>query len=224
MGVVVQLSHTKDGSMYNRQDPGDTRIIAHRRTWLADQSIDLSDTTRLYITYDDDNSYVKYTVLTAADKGKGMTGDDIEHADAIVTTEPGHALFLPVADCIATTFYDEEHGVLMLSHLGRQSLEQQGGVKSVEFLVEHFQTKPEQLQVWTSASINKDAYKIYKLDNAGMKESLYAQLEKAGVSKEQVIDDTSDTGTDDKYFSHSEYLKGNKPESGCHAMVAMMTK
>lgn len=150
-----------------------------------------------------------------------MRDGDVPLADALVTTTPDLALFLPVADCVATTLYDEEHGVLMLSHLGRHSLEQQGGMKSVEYLIKNFNTHPEALKVWLGPAPSKETYPIFKLDNQGMKEAVFQQLQKAGVTFENITDNPADTATDERYFSYSEFLKGNKPE-GRIAMVAVM--
>lgn len=223
MGVVVALSKVADGSMYDRTQPEDQKVIENRATWLHSHGFSLDDATRLYITYGDDKTYKKYLEVNASDMGKGMRANDIEWADALVTTIPGQVLFLPVADCIATTFYDEAHGVLMLSHLGRHSLEVNGAVESVRYLQTHYDSKPEDIQVWLSASISKDAYPITKLDGKGMKEVIHEQLAKAGIVPEHIIEDAADTGTNPEYFSHSEFLKGNKPSDGCHAMMAVIT-
>ena len=122
MGVIVQLSEVSDGSMYDRTDPLNKAVIANRRRWLGAQNISLEQTTRLFITYDENNSYVSYRPLTAADRGRGMEDGVIESADAIITTTPGHALFLPVADCIATTLYDPDNQVLSCRTLAAKAL------------------------------------------------------------------------------------------------------
>lgn len=207
--------------MHNRRDPLDESVIRNRSTWLTSQGIDPVDTTRLLIRFEGDD-YCRYRVLDDSDKGVNMYDDDDFIADAIITTQPGHALMLPVADCIATTVYDPENEVLMLTHLGRQSLEQDGGVRSVAFLTEEYGSLPEKLQVWISPTISKDAYKIYKLDNKGMKEVFFEQMERAGVLRSNITDNPADTGTTPEYYSYSEHLKGNKPVDGCHAMVAVM--
>ena len=77
---------------------------------------------------------------------------------------------MPLADCIGAVLYDEEHGVLMMSHLGRHSLEHNGGVKSVSYLEENYSSNPAKLKVWLSAAVSKESYKIYALDHKGMKE------------------------------------------------------
>lgn len=221
MSILVELSSVADGSMHNRNDANDPVVIRNRTVWLERRGVAIEAASRVLIKFDGDD-YCRYREVGLREKGINMKGDDGFIADALITTEPGHALFLPVADCIATTIYDPVHRVLMLTHLGRQSLEQQGGVRSVQYLAEHYGSNPRDLQIWTSPTINKDAYPIFKLDNKGMKEAFFEQMEQAGIQRKQINDHTGDTGTDANYYSYSEFLKGNKLEDGCHAMVAVM--
>lgn len=221
MSVRVAFSTVAEGSMHNRRDPLDKAVLRNRERWLTSLHVLPNTTTRVLITYDGDN-YCRYKEVGLTEYGLNMKDDDGLFADALVTTTPGHALMLPVADCVATVLYDPEHEVLMLTHLGRQSLEQQGARRSVEYLERKYASRPQALQVWLSPTINKDAYPIFKLDNKGMKEALYEQLADAGVLPAQVTDIDADTGTDARYYSYSEYLKGNKPEDGCHAVVAVL--
>lgn len=222
MSVVVASSYVSDGSMHNRNDALDATVIANREHWLAKQGLTLNQTTRVRVSYNEGDDFCRYREVGEGEKGEGMQNADFPAADALVTTISGHALFLPIADCVATTIYDEEHEVLMLTHLGRQSLEQHGGVKSVNYLVENYDSNPGTLKVWLSPTVNKDVYKIYELDNKGMKEAVYEQLAEAGVTTENITDNKDDTATNPNYFSYSEYLKGNKPVDGCYAMIAVM--
>lgn len=223
MKAFVATSFVNDGSMKDRTDPINPTVILNRSAWLKRQGIDTNDAVRVRVSYDEpENDYCRYREVGEADKGAGMYDDATEPSDALVTTTPGVALFLPIADCVATTFYDEIHGVLMLSHLGRFSLEQNGGAKSVNYLQEQYNVDPAVLQVWLSATVNKEAYPIFKLDNKGMKEALYEQLLSVGILKKNIIDNTDDTATDSRYFSYSEFLKGNKNEDGTYAMVSVM--
>lgn len=209
--------------MYDPSDQLKNEIILNRSKWLKRNNLSLEDATRVHITYNGDD-FCRYRVVASDDKGEGMSDGAGERADALVTTGINHALFLPIADCVATTLFDEENGVLMLSHLGRHSLEQNGGARSVEFLVKNFRSNPQNLKVWLSPAPNKEAYPIFKLNNQGMKEAVFEQLQRAGVRYENIIDNPADTATDDAYFSYSEFLKGNKPSEGRFAMVAMMTR
>lgn len=222
MNITVAISTIQDGNMYIPDDQENNEIVQNRSDWLEKLEIDIAHTTRLHITYDGDD-FCRYRFVDATNRGEGMKSLGVP-ADALVTTTPGLALFLPVADCVATTLFDEATGVVMLSHLGRHSLEQQGGVKSVEYLVKEFGVNPTHLKVCLGPAPNKEVYPIYKLNNQGMKEATFAQLRAAGVQPENIIDNPADTATDDKYYSHSEFMKGNKPEAGRFAMVAVMKK
>ncbi|OYW84381.1 hypothetical protein B7Z17_04170 [Candidatus Saccharibacteria bacterium 32-49-10] len=218
--VHVAISTVADGSMYSPQHPDGAAEIAARETWFAKQNLALPDATRVAITYDVDN-FCEYRIVGEHDKADGMRGEASARADALITATPGHILFLPVADCVATTLFDAERGVLMLSHLGRHSLEQHGGIRSVEFLVKQYDVNPAKLQVWLSPAPGKQVYPIHKLNGQGMKEAVYEQLLAAGVLRDNINDEAVDTAVDDRYFSYSEYLKGNKPE-GRFAMLAVM--
>lgn len=218
----VAISKVVNGSMHNRNNPLDEEVIASRTEWLRSLDLDIYKAARVRVSFEEGDNYCRYREVDTSNMGEGMFNADSPAADALVTTTPGMALFLPIADCVATTIFDEDNGVLMLTHLGRQSLEQEGGVRSVEYLKERYGSKPENLKIWLSPTVNKDAYKIYKLDNKGMKEVLYEQLEKAGVDLANVIDNKDDTATNPEYYSYSEFLKGNKPIDGCYAMVAVM--
>lgn len=207
--------------MHDRTNALNTYVIVNREKWLKTCGINLNQTTRVRVTYDGSN-YCRYREVSLVDGGAGMQNADNQPADALITTQPGLALFLPIADCVATTIFDEENGVLMLTHLGRQSLEQQGGLKSVQHLQQYYGSKPEKLKIRLSPTVNKDVYPIFKLGNRGMKEALYEQLEKAGVDLANVSDNDDDTATNPNYYSYSEFSKGHKPEDGCYAMVAMI--
>ena len=219
--LVVALSSSQDGSVYNRHDPSDPAVMATRRKWLAPLGVALEDTVRLALYFGDDTDYCQYLTINGQDRGKGMTKADGVIGDAIVTATPGVALFLPVSDCIATTLYDPVNRVLMLSHLGRHSLEQDGGVHSVRYLVEEYGSDPSDLEVWAAPSIDKERYPIWALDGKGMKEAFHEQMERAGIAAENLHDDSRITADDDVLYSYSETLKGNK-SPGSHGMVAMM--
>jgi len=221
--LFVAHSQVKDGSMLNREDYGNAQVLAHRISWLESVGVDPTKTIRVCLSYDNQSDFCRYREIVSSDLPVTTADNANETADALVTTEVGRALFLPVADCIGAVLFDEEHGVLMLSHLGRHSLERGGGTKSVEYLIEHYKTDPKKITVWLSAAISKELYKIYALDNKGMKEALYQQLAAAGVNSDRITDTEHDTGKHADYYSYSEFLKGNKAENGRHAIVAMMT-
>jgi hypothetical protein len=226
--IKVAISTIADGSMLNRHHGSDPVIIANRERFLQKNGIDAEQTTRLKLALHDrlndgETDFCRYSEVSSTDKGAGMHDTNVIISDAIVTREPNHALFLPIADCVATAIYDPVRHVLMLSHLGRHSLEQQGAVKSVQYLVDHYGSSPADLLVWSSPAPNKEVYPIWKLDNQGMKEAWFEQMASAGILPEHITDNPADSATDLNYYSYSEFLKGHRSEDGDYGMVAMMT-
>lgn len=222
MGIIVATSKVSNGSMLDRHDILNPQIIKHRDLFLKKHNISILQTTRLRGNYQR-NDYCRYLELQAPFKDHGMLDDNVPIADALITTESSHALFLPIADCIGATFYDSVNYVLAVAHLGRHSLEQNGGFQIVEYLKNTYAVEASNLQVWLTPAPGKDVYPIFKLDNKGMKEVIFEQLEKAGINKANIIDNPADSTRDLDYFSYSEFLKGNRSQNGNYAVVAMMT-
>ncbi|MFZ2126570.1 MAG: laccase domain-containing protein [Candidatus Microsaccharimonas sp.] len=219
--ILVAISTVADGSMYNRHDKADASVIHNREVFLKKHHISLEQTTRVRTLYEGDN-YCRYKEATEAEKGDGMKDDQVAISDGLVTTNLNHALFLPVADCVGAVLYDPKKQVLMVSHLGRHSLEQGGGIKSVAYLKEKYGCDPKDLKVWLTPAPGKDAYPIWKLDNKGMKEVTFEQLSIAGILPENITDNPADSTKDVNYYSYSEFLKGNRKKDGDHVVVAMM--
>lgn len=221
-GPLILISTVRDGSMLNRDDFSDPVVIANREAFLKKNAVSLNQTTRLNVMYDRDD-YKRYLEVHSDLKGAGMRGDDVEIADALVTTDKQHALFLPIADCVGAVIFDPATQVLMLSHLGRHSMVQYGAEASVRYLVEHYDSRPEDLKIWLSPAASKDNYPLWDLDNAGLIEAAFEQLQKAGVRKENIKDFAIETDKSEEYFSHSEFEKGHRVSDGRFAIVAMMT-
>lgn len=220
--IIVAISTVANGSMLVRDDPTNPRVLVNRERFLGAHGIAMEQTTRFKVAYDRDN-FCEYREVGSHEKGAGMRDGNTFIADAITTTSSGHALMLPVADCVGTILYDPVQKVLMLSHLGRHSLEQDGGKKSVQYLVQQYGSRPKDLRVWLTPAPGKDVYPIWALDNKGMKEATFEQLQAAGIVPHNITDSPIDTDKDPNYFSHSEFLKGHRDEDGDHLIIAMMT-
>lgn len=226
--IVVAISRVSDGSMQNRTETADPVIVANRQAYLAKHGISMDQTTRLApntferAVNQHETDWCKYLEVSDDDKGMGMRDISPQIADAIITSDKNHALLLPVADCVGTVIYDPKNQVLMVTHLGRHSLEQDGGIKSIQYLVDHHKSNPKDLKVWLTPAPNKKVFPIWALDNKGMKEVTLEQLEAAGVLQENVTDNKADTATDPDYFSYTEFFNGRSKEDGDHMIVAMM--
>jgi len=221
MNIRVATSTVDDGNMLVPDDRSNIEVIENRKSFLAKNGFDIERTTRVNVVHEGDN-YCRYYELTEAHKGDGMAYDGIVAADALVTRLPNHALFLPIADCIGAVFFDPDNNILMLTHLGRHSLEQNGGFESVKFLVDHYGSNPNNLQVWLTPAPGPDVYPLYKFDNRSLKNVLYQQMVTAGVLEKNVNDNPADTSKDMNYYSHSEFLQGNRTDDGRYAIVAEM--
>lgn len=219
--LVVAISTVNDGNMYIPTDPSNAAVISNRETFLSQQGLTLQQGVRVCVNYDNETDFCKYRQVSLDDAGFGMTGAG-QPADALVTTDSGLALFLPLADCIGTVLYDGANHVLMLSHLGRHSLEQSGGQKSVEYLVKNYGSNPSAIKVWLTPAPSKSIYPIFKLDNKGMKEALFEQLATAGIKQENITDNPAETDRDDRYYSYTNYVNGRSPDNGRYAIVAMI--
>lgn len=224
MNPIVAISTVDDGSMYNRDNHNDPQVIFHREAFLETHGIELLQTTRLAITYNFDlNDFCQYKTIDADTKGNGMQANDPIIADALFVTDSTHALFLPVADCVGAVFYDSNHHVLGLAHLGRHSLEQNGGQKVINYMKRQFKSEPHLIKVWLTPAPSKEAYPIWALDNQGMKQTTFEQLLSAGILNKNITDNSVETDKDSHYYSYSEFLKGQLNKDGDYAIVAMMT-
>lgn len=219
--VRAVLSSKEDGSLKFGLDNDDV-TLANRRALLEKAGIDINHTSLVGITYDTDD-FVKYRIATTDDKAIGMLRTDMEkHVDALVATEPGHALFLPLADCAGAVIYDPVKKAVMVSHLGRHSVEQSGARKSIEYLKEQLGSNPADLLVWISPSVGKATYPLNAFEGKSLREVIEQQLKDAGVFADHIESSTVDTAHDENYYSHSQFLKGKEVSAGRFAIVAMM--
>jgi copper oxidase (laccase) domain-containing protein len=218
--VIAAISSKADGTM-KFETGGEPAIVKNRQAFLKSVGVDPKETTLVGVTYETED-FAKYRIVDEDEKGIGIENrDNVIAADALVTHNPRHALFLPLADCVGAVLYDEEHHALMVSHLGRHSTEMQGAKKSVEFLRNQYGTNVARLKVWLSPGVGKASYPLVSFHGQSLHEVIESQLEAAGVLRENIENGHIDTAESDDYYSHSQFLKGNG-EHGRFAVIAMM--
>lgn len=217
--ITVALSTVKDGEMSASVDEKQRRI--NRRDFLRNHGIAIDQTVLVYLTYGGED-YARYHTVSAELGGDGMVASSSLEADALFTTNLDVALFLPVADCVAAVLYDPAQRVLGVSHLGRHNLLQDGGRRSIEYMVERFGTDPNAVSVWLSPAAGKANYPLFDFENKSLHEVTVRQLVSAGVRQMNIEIDDRDTTSDPRLFSHSEFLKGRQATDGRQAVVAMM--
>jgi copper oxidase (laccase) domain-containing protein len=222
MNILIAISTIADGNMAIRQDNANKdEVLKNRSAFLQSQNIAMHNTTCVKVDYKGDD-YCRYQEVTKMQKSNGMFDNETMAADALVTRESQQALFLPLADCVGAVIFDPNKQILMVSHLGRHSLEQNGGHKSVRFLVDNYNCDPSELLVWLTPAPGKENYPLFLFDNRAFKDVVFEQLQSAGILTKNITDDPTDTTKDLRYFSHSEFLKRNRLEDGRYAIVAMM--
>jgi len=221
--LIAAVSSTDDGNMkFGVGEPEE--VLVNRRRFLEEAGLDINHTTNVVITYETED-FAKYRVVRADEKGDGMTSTaTLGYADALVVDTPGHALFLPIADCVGAILYSPVHKVLMVSHIGRHSAEVEGGRKSVEYLKAHYGIAPEELQVWLSPAVGSDSYPLHRFEGRSLHNVIVSQLVESGVRRDAIEVSEIDTSTSKNYFSYSQFLKGNETIPGRFAVVAMMVE
>ena len=220
MDCFYTVSSILDGSMKSI-DRSYASVLPARAAFLKNNSLEPSDTTLIQLTYET-NDFCRYQVLSADDKGDGITRHATIEADALIVTEPNHALLLPLADCVGAVIHDPIRNILMVSHLGRHNLEQFGGIKCIQYLINNFDVNPNDLSVWLSPSAGKDGYPLHAFDNHSLSEVTLEQLKATGINEKNINSTTINTITDTNYYSHSEYLRGNQNTDGRFCIVALM--
>jgi len=218
---LIEISTVHDGNMYIPSDAANADVIENRAKWLGKFGLNLDDAVRVYINYARDD-FATYRAVTSSERGHGMRDNRLHAADGLATKDPNVILFLPIADCVGTVLYDPVKCVIMLSHLGRHSIEQNGGQKSVAFLVDKYGSNPHDIEAWLSPAPDANSYPLYTFDDRSLTSVATEQLEKAGIQKKHITTSKIDTATDPNYFSHSAFLKGKKATDGRFAIIARL--
>lgn len=222
MSLKIFISEVSDGPMKPADINNQISVLANRTKFLKRNGIDHTETTLVGIEYCTKN-YKKYKMIGDKKKGDGITNESSIIADALVVNKINHALFLPLADCIGAVLYVKSKNILMLSHLGRHSLEQFGGTESVNYLIKRFNIEPSDVNIWLSPSAGKESYPLAVFNKHSLQDVAIEQFIIKGIPIGNITKSNIDTTTNDKYYSHSQYLKGKQVSDGRFAIVAVMS-
>lgn len=221
MAINIFVSNISHGSMKDGIDNLD-KIMQNQINFLKSVNINPLDTTKLSIIYDK-NNFTTYKTIDSSKKGYGITKKQEVVCDALVVTKKNHAIFLPLADCVGAIIYDKSNKFLMVSHLGRHSLEQNGGVGSIKYLVDYHNADPNNILVWLSPAAGKENYPLYSFKNKGLHEVAKEQFISAGILNQNITISPVDTAKNLNYFSHSQYIVGKRQVDGRFAIVAIIS-
>lgn len=222
MAIVVVNSTLLDGSMQSIHGGNLVRANQSRTDFLNKSGIQPEATTLVRLKYEGDD-YCRYATIDDTFKGDGIVRESTVVSDALVVTQPKHALFLPLADCIGAVLHDPVKNILMVSHLGRHNLEQYGGTRSVEYLQERHNVSPQDVTIWLSPAAGKSNYPLFEFNNRSLHDVAMEQLIRAGIRAENIDISPIDSSQDVNYSSHSQFLKGRRDNDGRFAVVAFMT-
>lgn len=218
--LTIAVSTVHDGTMKRVNAMQLDEVKENWRKFLEVHNTSLERSILLQFDYDH-SSFCHYEAVDESAAGEGILRDG-RLADGLATQTKNLALFLRLGDCIGAVLYDSEHEAVMLSHLGRHNLEQNGGQKSVEFMRQAFGTNPARLEVYFSPSAGAENYPLFDFDNKSLAEVAINQLCAGGARRENIKLSPVDTTTSENYFSHSEYKKGHRKTDGRFAIMAMM--
>lgn len=220
--VVAAVSSIKNGNMkYLGPVMDQPAVDENRAAFLAKFGIRPEQTVLVRTTYDGEN-YTRHHVVTENNRGQGMVRPSSFNSDSLATKSKNIAIFLPIADCIGGFVYDPNQEALMVMHLGRQATEQRGAAKSIAFMAETFQSNPQDLLVWLGPAPSEKTYPLFSFDNRSLHDVNSQHLQEAGVKPMHITICKTDTVLDTNYFSHSEFLKGNRKIDGRYAAVGML--
>jgi copper oxidase (laccase) domain-containing protein len=219
--VRIAVSQSQDGTMKKTGHTNPASVDENRRSFLNRHHISMEQTVLVQLDYGTAD-FCLYKTVKGKDGGDGIVREPSITSDALVTQTAGLALFLPIADCVGAVLYDPTTNTLMVSHLGRHNIEQDGGQKSVKYLVQNHTVNPRDVLVWLSPSAGKENYPLFAFDNHSLQEVVIEQLENAGIIAHNISRSDIDTTRDVNYFSHSEFQKGHRSKDGRFAIVAML--
>ncbi len=211
--VRVAVSSTTDGSMKDGVDLLTPEAIGNRQKFLQRLGLLPEQTAVFYADFDTED-FCSY-----AEARPGL----MPGVDGVATNRTGQPILLPIADCVATVLYDPLHHAVMVSHLGRHSTEQYGGVNSVRYMIEQYKSDPVDLLVWLGPSPNGEEYPLWAFNHRSFVDVLCEQLLLAGVRSDNLEISSIDTVTDPNYFSHSQFLQGKQSIDGRYAISAVLS-
>lgn len=144
-------------------------------------------------------------------------------ADAIVTKEKGLAMVILTADCIPAIFYDRANEIVCLAHISRKNSMLSFSQVIVSHLKRTFNTNPQDLRVFFGPSIKKKSYIIPEFpEGFDLIEENTSQLVLKGVRRENIVEDSIDTASQEEFFSHYRDVRAGEKE-GRFATVVMLT-
>jgi conserved hypothetical protein, YfiH family len=159
---VVTESGRSDGSrpgfdLHFGSGCTDAAVVAHRAEVSAYLGTTLARSVYMQQRHGD-----RLHLVTEADLGRGTTTPEnaLEATDGQFTQLRQVALYAMSADCQGALFYDPKHEAIGAVHCGWKGTIKDILPKSVAFMQDHFDTRPDELLVGLGPSISRFAFEI----------------------------------------------------------------
>jgi len=94
------------------------------------------------------------------DNTKMWIGQVITGVDGFVTNQTDVSLILRVADCVPVVIFDPEHLVLGIFHAGWKGTVKRIVAKTLEVMIQAYQSNPKDIQAGIGPSIGPDHYEV----------------------------------------------------------------
>lgn len=217
--IVAKVSSRDDGTVLDRAvGVHNPEIVTNRTKFCEANGISYGNVVYQRIIYGDDQSYDR--IVDVSDKDTCKYIDEVA-GDALITTDSGVGLLLPVADCVATVLYDPITKQLALAHLGRHSTVANLMTKLIETMKQQGSLAKD-IVIWMAPSIQQTHYRMDYFDYRDAKEwqgfadgredGIYLDLQgynqaraiEAGAIGQNIYVSPINTATDENYFSHSQ--------------------
>ena len=115
---------------------------------------------KLSQTYSIDINDLKYMDQVHGNEVILVDDRDKYTCDSLITNKKNTPLMIMSADCIGILFYDPKKLVIGVAHAGRNGTFQEISKKTVEALIQNFDSKPEDILVQMGPSIQKCCYEV----------------------------------------------------------------
>lgn len=203
----------------------------------------------------DSHKFVLQKVLLQPDivDLSGTPDDELEEiywTDGLIINRPNVALGLNPADCNAMTIFDKNGGSFGLIHVGRQGIESDIHIASLDWLMRQHRIDPQDLGVHFGPSIRKASYHFDPAKAAEIfadpKWKQFVEVEEderahvdvlarvvrditdsskgVGVNPDNITIEPIDTGADRRFFSHARRIRKqcNENPEGRNGQAVML--
>ncbi len=221
-------SNKQDGNLSLRLE-GQEIVLPRREAFLSRHGISSQDCVFIETEHED-----KITHVGTLDKGKSIP------TEALITKDLGVILYLLTGDCFPVSFFDPKKQVVALAHMGWKPTDKQLTIKVIEEMKTVYGSQPEDIKMHIGPGIHKESYKftdpilkqmpdwatfLTDLPSGETEIDLLGYIQnqaiRAGILKENIETDPTDTATSTEYFSHYRSARTGEPEGRFATIIGL---